>query len=264
MERIEVNGTVLNLRIDRVGDATPWIVFGNSLVTDLSIWEAQVDALARRWNILRYDQRGHGGSTPPASETDFDTLSADLLALLDHVGIGRCVYVGLSMGVPTGLGAVQKTPERFCGLVLVDGQARSAPTAVETWGERISVARRQGMGEFGRVTAARWLTPSTTPNRRAHLAGMIGATPFEGFAACASALKSYDYAVVLPQIGVPTLLIAGEEDGQMPSTMQAMAATIPGAALEVIESAGHVPCFEQPDAFNALLLAFLKQYEVGA
>lgn len=247
-----INGTRLNIRIDRVAPDAPWIVFGNSLLTDLSIWDAQVEALAGRWNRLRYDQRGHGGSDPSGA-VDFDLLSDDLLGVMDHTDARRVVYVGLSMGVPTGLAAYDKAPGRFAALILINGQAKSTPGAAQSWSERIEAARQGGMAECGRITAERWLT---NPARAERLAAMIAATTFEGFKAGATALKSYDYAAILPKISVPCLLLAGAEDGQIPETMSIMAEAITDARFEAIANAGHVPCFEQPAEVNAKLADF--------
>ncbi len=254
-----INGTRLKTRIDRAGDGAPWVVFSNSLVTDLSVWDGVVARLSG-WNVLRYDQRGHGGSEIPDGAVDFELLSEDLLAVMDHAGVSRAVCVGLSMGVPTTLAAYAKAPERFAGLVFMDGMAKSAPAAVETWGARIDEGRRLGMDGYAKVTAERWLT---TPDRAEALAAMIAATPFEGFKACATALQGYDYAAVLPGIAVPALLVAGLSDGKIPETMRGIADSI-GARFEGVSGAGHVPCFEQPDATAALLSAFLAEVEAAA
>lgn len=251
----EINGTRLNIRVDMAVAGAPWMVFGNSLVTDLSIWDAQVAALSSRWNCLRYDQRGHGGSDVTKA-VDFNLLAQDLLAVMDRAGVARAVYAGLSMGVPTGLAACARAPERFRALILIDGQARSAPDAVESWAERIETAQRVGMAEYARITADRWLAG---PARAETLAAMIAATGLAGFSAGANALKSYNYSAVLPKISVPSLLMAGAEDGNMPDTMRQMARVIAGARFAPIDHAGHVPCIEQPEAVNVEIAGFLQE-----
>lgn len=235
----------------------PWVVFSNSLATDHSIWSAQVEALAGRWNILRYDQRGHGASPEPSALSGFDRLGADVVELLDRLGVKRAAYVGLSMGVPTGLAAVAAAPDRFSGLLLADGQARTAPGGGQQWRERIAFVQEQGLAAFAPVTASRWLA-DPTGERLARLEAMIARTPLDGFVACAGALADFDFTAGLSQIDCPVLLVAGERDGKLPETMRAMADLIPGARFETIAEAGHVPCFERPDAFNASMLAFLE------
>lgn len=254
MERVALNSTTLNIRIDRAGEDAPWVVFSNSLVTDLSVWDGVLARLSG-WNMLRYDQRGHGASDVSTGAVDFDMLSDDLLAVMDHAGAGRAVCVGLSMGVPTTLAAYGKAGERFTGLVLMDGMAKSAPAAVETWGARIEEGRSLGMAGYAKVTAHRWLT---SEEKTGALEAMIAATPFEGFRACATALQDYDETTVLPRVSVPVLLLAGLSDGKIPETLRGLADTL-GARFEGVAHAGHVPCFEQPEATAALLAKFLAE-----
>lgn len=242
----------------QVSDArAPWVVFSNSLATDHSIWSAQAAALAGRWNILRYDQRGHGASRAPFSLSGLGRLGADVVELLDRLGVERAAYIGLSMGVPTGLAAIAGAPGRFTGLLLADGQARTAPGGGQQWRDRIAFAREQGLAEFARVTASRWLA-EPAGERLAHLEAMIARTPLDGFVACAGALADFDFTAGLSRIDCPVLLVAGERDGKLPETMCAMADAIPGARFEAITNASHVPCYERPDAFNASMLAFLE------
>ncbi len=259
------------LRVDRDGyalhaeataprqEGAPWVVFSNSLVTDLTLWDAQAAALAGDYGVLRYDQAGHGRSDLPPGAVDFDGLGADLLAVMDAAGVERAVYTGVSMGVPTGLAAHRAAPERFSALVFSDGQAKTAAGGAAGWAERIAGAEASGMAAFAEATADRWLTDSAGAETRARLAAMIAATRFEGFRACATALMDYDYADQLPRIACPVLLVAGAEDGAMPVGMAAnLQPAIAGAEMRVIEQAGHVPCFEQPRAFTAILRGFLE------
>lgn len=254
---------MLNHLIERAapeqgGDQAPWIIFSNSLMTDLSLWDEQVAVLRGRFNILRYDQRGHGASVVPDSPQVIPSLADDVIDLLDRCKIATCTYVGLSMGVPTGLAAYRKAPGRFERLILVDGQASRTPVGKAAWDERIAFGRAHGMAAMADQTVRRWLRPERVAlplGERLH--AMIAATPLEGFVACASALQNYDEAAVLKEIKVPTLLVAGSEDGAIPATMRAMAAAIPGAKFQEIADAGHLPNYERSLAFNEILLLFL-------
>lgn len=240
-------------------DGAPWIVFSNSICTDLSLWQDQAALLAGDFRVLRYDQRGHGGSSVPPSPCNFEQLGGDVAALLDHLGIATCTFVGLSMGVPTGLELYAKQPQRIERLVFCDGQAATAPAGAAGWEERIEMARRDGMNAFADATIGRWFTSDQVKDGRADVVRkMIAATPFAGFEACARALQSYAYADVLPRITVPTLLIVGKDDGKMPETMARMREAISGSQFVEIASAGHIPNIAQPDQFNRALAAFLS------
>lgn len=262
MSTVTLNGTQLAYQVEMVSPEAPWVVFGNSLVTDMSVWAGQAEALRGHCNVLRFDQRGHGASSVSPVPVDFDLLGRDLISLLDHCDIQRCVYVGLSMGVPTGLAAYGEAPQRFEALVFMDGQARSAPNAVQTWGERIDFAREQGMQAYAATTAQRWLTPGSHAERLAPLERMIAGMPLEGFVSGATALQSYDYADILESIDCPVQFIAGAQDGKMPDNLRGLAHQLQDATFEEIGNAGHLPCFEQPREVNRVLTTFLQR--VGA
>lgn len=239
-------------------NGAPWIVFSNSICTDLALWDGQAAALGANFQVLRYDQRGHGGSSVPSEPCTFAQLSDDLAALLDHLGIATCTFVGLSMGVPTGLDLYVRQPQRIERLVFCDGQAATAPGGAAGWEERIEMARREGMDAFAKATAGRWFTADQVEEGRADkVRQMIATTPFGGFEACARALQSYAYADVLPSITVPTLLVVGKDDGKMPETMARMQGAIAGSRLVEIAAAGHIPNIAQPQAFNRALEDFL-------
>lgn len=250
------NGT-LNARISGPENA-PWVVFCNSVLTDLSIWDAQVAALSGRFRTLCYDQRGHGASTLPDGPMTFDGYGADLLALLDHCKVDRCLFVGLSMGVPTGLAACLSRPEMFAGFVVVDGVARSAPGREAFWTERRDTARTKGMETIAQGTVSRWLPGVAADDTRAiRLTQMVMATPVEGFAAATHALQSYDYSAALTDLTCPVLGLAGEKDGAMPDAIRTQFKDIPNVRFDTIPQAGHVPNFQCPEAFNAALEPFL-------
>lgn len=251
------DGTSLSVRIDG-SEGAPWLVFSNSVLTDLSVWEAQAEALKDRFRILRYDQRGHGRSGVTEGAMDFHRYGADVIALMDALGIDRCSFVGLSMGVPTGLAAVAAAPERFDRFVAVDGVSRSAPGREAFWGERRDTARATGMAEIARQTAPRWMPglDEAAPQME-RLRQMIAATPVEGFAAATHALASYDLSGVVATLACPFLGITGEKDGAMPEAVRAQFAAVPGAHFVDIPGAGHLPNFQDPKAFNTALARFL-------
>jgi 3-oxoadipate enol-lactonase len=256
---LAIDGLEIRYQIDGAQDG-PWLVFSNSLATNLSIWDHQVAAFGAEYRILRYDQRGHGASGVPEGAVTFDRLARDVLALLDHVGIDRCNYIGLSMGVPTGLGLWAAAPERISRMVLADGQARTAPSGAATWQERIDFARANGMAAFADTVVPRWFSPETVAAGRAEpVREGIAATPLAGFCVMAGALQSFDFSPILETITVPTLLMVGANDGPAPKIIEAMHQAIPDSQFVIIPDAGHIPNWEQPDLFNHAVQAFLAE-----
>lgn len=255
--RVQISGTYLNLNIEMGNELAPWVLLSNSLATNLHIFDAQAAALSGLFNVIRYDQRGHGESDV-SENLSFEILANDVVSLLDHVGAESCVFVGLSMGVPTGLAAYSQAAARFNALIFLDGQPASMPEGAMQWQGRIDTAQSEGMDKIARSTASRWLV-SGDERKSANLEQMIAATPVEGFAAAASCLKSYDFSDVVPSITVPVLTMAGENDGAMPEKMKNLATRVSNGRFVAIPDAGHVPCFEQPTLVNEALLKFLGE-----
>ncbi|AMY71034.1 alpha/beta fold hydrolase [Frigidibacter mobilis] len=247
-------------RIPPTRASAPWLLFSNSLLTSSAVWAAQVADLRGRAGLVLYDQAGHGRSSTPTGTVGFDLLSDDLLSVLDAAGVETCCGVGLSMGVPTVLGAYAKAPKRFAALVLMDGQAKTAAGGAAAWAERMAAAQAQGLRPFCEALVGRWMPHCADAALRARLVEMMAATPMEGFLACASALQDYDVSAVLGEISCPVQLVAGALDGTIPDSMaRVLLPAIPGARLDVIEGAGHIPCFEQPEAVNVLLARVLQE-----
>ena len=250
------DGITLHARIDGP-EGAPCVVFANSVLTDMSIWDAQADALADRYRVLRYDQRGHGASEASAGAMDFARYGADLLAVMDAAGVDRCAVAGLSMGCPTALAALAAAPDRFTAFIAVDGVMRSAPGRAAFWTERRETALREGMEAIAASTAPRWLPGESEDSAlSARLRAMIAGTSVEGFAAATYALSDYDQTTA---IACPVLGIAGADDGAMPDAVSKQFGGIPGARIAIIPGAGHLPNFQNPEAFNEALLAFLDQ-----
>jgi 3-oxoadipate enol-lactonase len=258
-QQIDVNGLTFRCRLDG-REGAPWMVFSNSLLTDLSLWDAQVAAFGGRFRILRYDQRGHGGTSVPPGPASLDQLTEDAAALMRHFGISGAIFVGVSMGAATAFYMAARHPDLVRAVVASDGQSRTAVGGAQAWQERIDFALQNGMPAFADATLKRWFSPAALAAAgpaipRVH--EMVLHTPQDGFVACAQALQSYDIHGALPGLRQPALLIAGEKDGAMPKSMQELAGIIPDASYVEIPGAGHLPCIEEPEAFNAAMRRFL-------
>ena len=255
---VRANGITFNVRIDGRKGA-PWLVFSNSLATDLSMWDGQVEHLHEKFQILRYDQRGHGATEAPAGPYDFDLLVADVVALYDALGIDRADFVGISMGGMTALGLVERHPGRVDRVVPCDCSAGSTPASAAQWAERIAQAEQHGLEPLVEPTLERWFSPETIAAQPAlmnKVRAMIRATPFNGFAGCAAAIANFDFRPGLAAIGRPAMVIVGTKDAMLAGAKQVHAA-IPGAALVELDGAGHLSNLDQPEAFNRALEDFL-------
>ena len=255
-----VNGININFEIDGPDNA-PWLILSNSLLTNLSMWDDQVATLARSFRILRYDQRGHGGTEATAGDYSFDLLVADIIALIDMLGIGRAHFCGLSMGGMTALFLAQRHPQRFDRIIACDCGPNSTEASAQQWKERIDVASRDGMQALVEPTIARWFPPDFVATKAPVLdkvRGMIRSTPLAGFRGCAMALSSYDLRGGLGGIDRRTLLIVGTKDATLAGIRQIKDA-VRGSALVELEGAGHISNVEQPAAFTRAVVDFLSR-----
>lgn len=258
---VAVDGVALRCRVEGP-EGAPWLAFSNSLMTDLSLWDRQAAAFSGRYRVLRYDQRGHGGSAVPGTDCRFDRLVGDLEALFDHFAIARAAVIGVSMGGVTALGFAARHPRRVAGVAVCDCGGGATAAGARAWEERIVLARAGGMAALVEPTVRRWFTPETVAAGGPALDAvrrMIGATPLDGFVRGARALQDYDVRDWPAMLRCPALFLAGAEDGALPAALRAMAEAAPDAAFTAVPDAGHLPNVERPAAFDAALAGLLDR-----
>lgn len=252
------NGIDIHYEISGSG---PWLTLSHSLCCDASMWAPQMAELERRFTVLRFDTRGHGGSDAPVGAYTFEQMTDDVLGLLDALQIERTHYCGLSMGGMIGQHLTLKAPGRIDRLVLADTTSRMPPEAAPLWAERIRIAGEQGMAPLVQPTLERWFTApwrAAHPEVMARIGGLIRGTPVAGYVGCAQAIAGIDVTDRLHEVKAPTLVIVGDQDvGTPPAVSREIAAAISGARLEVIPDASHLSNIEQAETFNKLLLDFL-------
>jgi len=262
MAKIQVNGVGLHVVIDGDdGTDKPWIVLSNSLGSNLSMWDDQIDELSKRYRVLRYDTRGHGGSDVPAGSYQLADLVTDVIGLMDAHSIDKAAFMGLSMGGMTGMGLALSHPQRFSGIVVCDARADAPDGFKQSWDDRAAFIRDKGMPALVDSTLERWLSPQfrqANPARTMWLGDMVANTSADGYIGCAMALKQLDYLKDLSKITIPVLYVGGEIDaGAMPEVMQAMADATPGASYIQIADAAHIANVDKPAQFNQAISRFL-------
>ena len=256
--KIKANGISINYQVDGP-EGAPWFVFSNSLATSTAMWDEQAAALKSRFRVLRYDQRGHGGTEVPAGRYAFDTLLEDALGLLDALGIAKTHFAGLSMGGATALGLAERHPDRLDRVIVCDSPCQSTPQSSQQWEERIAVAQKQGIDALVEPTVGRWFPPETLAKNPPHLdkvRAMFRATPVNGFIGCAAALAAHDYASAIASVKRPVLFLVGEKDAPAPA-MRKLHEKLPGSRYVELPGAGHISNMDRPAEFNRALQDFL-------
>lgn len=237
----------------------PPLVLCNSLGTTLEMWDPQLPALEERFRVVRYDRRGHGRSPVQPGPTTIDDLGGDALVLLDHVGLERVSFCGLSIGGAVGMWLAERAPQRLDRLVLCCTRPAFPPP--EQWAERAALVRSDGVGAVAEAALGRWFTPgfhAAHPDVIGRFRSMLVETPAEGYAACCEALGALDLRPGLGGITAPTLVVTGAADPVAPpGSGDELADAIPGARHAVVAGAAHIANVEQPERFTELLLSHL-------
>lgn len=237
----------------------PYLLFSNSLGTDLRMWDLQAVAFADRFQVIRYDTRGHGRSAAPHGPYSLEQLGGDVIELLNHLDVRQTNFCGISMGGAIGQWLGVHAEDRISRLAIANTAARIGTT--DGWQTRAAAVRMYGLGGIAATAPQRWFTPAFAESASSLVSSLVDAMAAgsaEGYAACCDALAIADQRDDVRRIALPTLVIAGEED---PVTTVADARflyeRIPGARLSVLP-ASHISNIEASAAFNQALSSFLQ------
>lgn len=248
----------LGYRVDGRGGAPP-LVLSPSLGTTLSLWEPQLDDLARNFRVIRHDHPGHGISPIPAEEVTVAAIAGGVVGVLDDLGFPQASFAGISLGGMIGMWLGANAPERIDRLVLAATGASLGTRAMFT--ERAALVRAEGTAAVVDGTRQRWFTPAFRESPEAErVLDELREISREGYAACCEAVGAFSFHDDLHRVAPPTLVIVGEEDPVTPpETVAALVNGIPDTRLVSIAGAAHIVNVEQPEAFTGAVLAHLGE-----
>jgi 3-oxoadipate enol-lactonase len=250
--------TRLHVQENGPSDA-PVLVLGPSLGTELGMFNAQVKDLAEHHRVIRYDLRGHGGSSVVPGPYTVADLAQDVVDLLDALGIDRFAYAGVSLGGAIGLQLAVSVPDRVERLIVMASAAQFPDPP--SWKARADRVRAEGTEFLLPSRIGAWVTPGfaeSNPAETERLLAMLRSTPREGYAACCETIEAFDVRDRLSGITAPTLVIAGADDpATSPDVARGIADGIPGARFVVVPHAAHLVSAEQPEAVTAEIRQFL-------
>ncbi|MEM9724528.1 MAG: alpha/beta fold hydrolase [Pseudomonadota bacterium] len=249
------------------------LLHGGGLDGPALSWRLLIPELAERFHVIAPHWPGHGGSTPFGRPYTIADLGQWLMTLMDQLEIERAALSGVSMGGGAALWAALRRPERVDALIPVAsyGVAARAPyhplsylltklplnaLAFAWMRRRPSALRAAVRALFADPTR---VTPDLLSDVAAALEAAGGGAAFTHFQRGEMTPASLRTVFVdeLAALAQPTLFIHGVRDALVPLTAaQAAADAAPNARLELLD-AGHWPMREAPEAFNALVRAFL-------
>lgn len=269
MPLLSVNGTQVHVA-DTGAPAgrpdAPTVVFGHGLLFSGTMFDHQVAALGSRYRCVTVDWRGQG-RTPPAATGgyDMDTLLADLVSVLDVLGLDAVHYVGLSMGGFVGMRLAARHPERVTSLTLLDTSAGPEdPEKIRRYRTLARAYRLIGMGPIsGRVTPIMFGPDSLTdPEVQPRIEAWLAALARVDRAGMRRAILGVtDRLAIAPELGritAPTLVAVGADDVATPvAKSEAIAAAIAGARFEIVPGSGHSSTVEKPEVLSELIGTFI-------
>jgi pimeloyl-ACP methyl ester carboxylesterase len=246
----------LNIFYEVAGEGPPLVLL-HANPFDHGMWLYQIAHFSHRFTVVAIDLRGYGRSDKPEQPFAFADMANDVVAVVRDCGVDRIVLMGVSIGATLALQIALDHPTLVRALVLVGGESGNPPVfatlaevyAAKPIAEQRAAHLRMIVGEdFARSELGRYLLDAfleTTPS----LSGRSIAQIFR-------ARTKIDLRRRLGEITVPTLVVNGATDVSLESGRYT-ASHIPGALHRIVPDAGHLCCFENPAAFDRVVLDFL-------
>ncbi|WP_170473887.1 3-oxoadipate enol-lactonase [Ruegeria arenilitoris] len=258
MNIVDLGDVQLHCRIDGDPHGAP-LVLVNSLGTDLRLWDLMLPFLPNGLKVIRYDKRGHGLSSEPPGPYSMGALVHDAERLLDYLEIKDCVFVGLSVGGLIGQGLAVKRMDTVRALVLSNTAAKIGTPSI--WQDRINAVQSGGIEAIADATMERWFSRDFRAKPEMNLwRNMMTRQPVDGYLGCCAAISGTDFYTPTSGLRLPTLGIAGSEDGSTPPDLvRETVDLVPGSQFELIRRAGHLPCVERPKEYATILGDFMTR-----
>jgi 3-oxoadipate enol-lactonase len=245
------------------------LVMSHALGCDASMWDALANAMAADHRVVCHDHRGHGDSDVPPGPYTMEAMAQDAARLLDELEArgwaGSLVWVGLSLGGMVGQELALRQPGRLRALVVANSTSAYPPEARDMWTQRLAAVEQGGLDAIADGAMQRWFSESfrqADPASVVRWRRRVVTTSQAGYVGAMHAVMNVDTASRLPQLRLPTLVIAGSEDqGTPPAMSRAIAQAIPGARLALLDGVAHLSVLEQPATFEAVLREFLASID---
>ncbi len=262
-----------NLRMHYEDDdfTDPWrgaetVILHHGNCKNTSFWYAWVPLLARRFRVIRPDARGFGQSTVPAKgyAWSLQGFADDLVHLMDALQVEKAHLIGETVGGTIGLQFAHQYPERLHSLTTCTSPFRFS--GVGMYSEYVKLIQEKGIEAWVRTTADRRLAADDSdPGHREWYIQQMSRTAEHVATETLSVLSKVDMTAMLPQIGVPTAVLVGENsDKAIRGRAEQMAQLLPNSTLLEVPGASGFAQHSAPEACVALWLNYVASLAGGA
>ncbi len=247
----------LRIHYEVHGDGPPMVlVHANPF--DRRLWLYQVARYSAFFRVIAVDLRGYGLSDKPDTPFTLADMMADVLGVCDDEGVDRAVFMGVSVGSGIAMLTALEHPARAAAIVLVGGSS-NGPSDVESIVRGFEQAT---LGDYLMRLMRGYVAPGFADTKLGHwLLSRFVERADTLSAACIArifrARGSCDMTARLPGLKAPTLVVNGEHDNSL-ARGRVTASLIPGARHAMLANAGHACVIEDPDAFDAAVIPFLR------
>lgn len=271
------------IAVREAGHGTRTVLFSHGGFTTMALFDAPWALMAETARCIRWDHRGQGQSSGGSGWRRGDYLErlyTDALAVIDHLGVTSCHWVGQSLGSYVGMRVAANHPELVRSLVLLSPRVRANPAAfklrVELLSQALSAANRsrhlddmlrdrvatQVMRElFGETFMEDPRRADTREGFRGDLRRRLSPASFPALRG--TVWYPQNAPEMIAQIAAPTLIITGEEDhgsGGGVVHAQEVHALLRHSTLMTVPEAGHALLVEQPGTVSATIRAFIDEH----
>ena len=232
---------------------------------DLTWYGPQFEAFGQERDVIAFDMPGHGQSDDLSSPPSFDIMARAVEAVLETLGGAPADVIGVSVGGMIAQTFALRRPDLVRSLGLIATLCTFPAEVRQALRERARVARKKGMARIAELSNERWFTPAfraRRPDMMERTRRSLLQQPGELHAGMWEMIAGLDLETEIRAIACPTLVVTGTADvNAPPAAAVQIARGIPGASLHLMPGLGHFPPFEAPDAFNAILRAFLNDQQ---
>ena len=253
----EANG--IDVHYLRTGGDKPSVVLLHGLMLNGACWTPLARALEEDYNVVMPDARGHGNSGAPDHGYRYDDLAADVVSLIDALGLANPVLLGHSMGGMTAAVVASRNPKRLRGLVLADPTFLTPQRQREVHESDVADQHRRILNRPRQNLLAEMQGRHSRRSRE--IIELFAQARFQTSIRAFEVLTppNPDYMQLINTLDVQSLLVVGDVGSVVTVEMAAELARL-NQRLEVVQiaEAGHAVPYDQPERFSAVVQTFLR------